>query len=689
MRKIISLLLLIVLCIPVCTPVVSYAAVQNTVTLKDSTYSYYADGTKPEYNKHAIFTSNTGNPVFCGNHGLPSPVGDTLGDSKKMDMIDYDNETVRKILYYGYLGPKEWKGFSESKYNEVYKAGTTANKRVWCGIAVTGMALTKNQGYGYFYDVSGFSAFWEYIKTAPKPPKGFKSYIMYGNSSQQDLFTWTYNPEGNLSLIKSIDGNDKLVKECPEQYSLKGAKYIVSTDEKGKNKVGELTTKADGESNILTLTPGTYYVKESVAPKGYELDEETYKIKVEEDKDNCLRVKDKPILAYIDLLLKKVDSTDDTGLEGAVFKVNYYKELTSDPSGLTPAKSWELRTGVKGEIALSDEYKVSGDDFYKDEDGKPVGLIGTYEFVEVKAPFGYAKNNESIVKQVRRDELSGTLEIYSAPKVSNIPQTISIILQKIEKEGVNETDLKPNFEGAVYEVRNSKDEVVGTIITESSGFGRIDNLAPDQYRIIEKEAPSGYLINSEEIIVNATPEDDKLVNYEFYVETLENPTTVEVLKYEMIGDKKTPLKGATIQIINGNGEVVYEYITTEEAQFIKKLPVGEYILREINAPEGYLLAEDVTFSIDEYTEIVYVEMENKKRMITQEEPKPDIEDEKPKEDIKKPVKEPETEDVKKLEEKKDIPETGDYNKLYLYFSFMVISVIGLGYIISKKYLKKY
>ncbi len=699
MRKIISFVLLIALCIPVCTPIVSYAAMQNTVTLYDSTYSYYADGTAPEYNKHAIFKSNTGNPVFCGNHGLPSPVGDTLGDSKKLEMYAYDNETVRKVLYYGYLGPKEWKGFSEAKYNGVYKAGSAANKRVWCGIAVTGMALTKTQNYGYLYEVSGFKEFWEYIKSAPKPPEGFKTYVMYGNSSQQDLFTWDYNPQGNLTLIKGIEKNANLVKLCPEQYSLKGAKYVVSTDKNGKNVVGEFTTKADGTANTLVLAPGYYYVKETIAPKGFEVDAQTYKIEVEEDKDKCLNVEDKPIIGYIDMLLKKVDSTDEIGLEGAIFKVNYYKQLTSDTSSLTPDRTWEFKTGSKGEIALSEEYKVAGDELYKDDNGQVVGLIGTYEFIEKQAPNGYAKTDNVMISHIMRDEVSGKIKEYNAPTITNEPQTVSIIIQKIDENALTEDNKNVDLSGAIYEIRNANDEVVGSIITDVYGIGRIDELKPGEYRITEVKAPNGYLINSEEIVVNAITTDDIMINYEFYTESIEKPTSVEVIKYETKEGIKTNIKDATLQVIDSKGEVVHEFISTDEPHIIRYLPAGEYTLREIKAPEGYLLAEDVSFSVDEYTETICVEMENKRKSIIPEKPEipampdkpkepvvPDI----PKEEIEQPdVQEKPVVEVVEKEEIEKVPDTGDENYPYVYVSIAIISLIFFTYLFKKKYVKKY
>ena len=100
----------------------SYANSTATITLEGYTYSYYDDGTKPEYNMHGVFSSNLGNPVYCGNHAYPAPTGSDIGSSITKEMNDYHDSLVRKILYYGYKGPKEWSGFSNSEYNDVYRA---------------------------------------------------------------------------------------------------------------------------------------------------------------------------------------------------------------------------------------------------------------------------------------------------------------------------------------------------------------------------------------------------------------------------------------------------------------------------------------------------------------------------------------------------------------------------------------
>ena len=423
MNKIKTILIMTCLLV-ICLPMTSYASTDNTVTISGFTYSYYDDASRPEYNKHSIFTSSTGNPVYCGNHGLFTPVGDSLGDSKKLTMHSYDNEMVRKILYYGYLGPKEWEGFSDNRYNGVYKAVDNESKRKWCGNAVTGIALTKTQGKGYFYEVAGFNAFWDYVSKAPSPPSGFKAYIMYGGNTLQDLFTWTYNPVGTLSLEKGISKNTHIFNLFKEYYSLEGATYSVSTDNQCKNIVGYIKTDNNGMSNEISLTPGIYYVRETNAPKGFLIDKNIYSIEVKEDNNSMLKVVDELAVNNIEILLQKQDEDKGTGLKDAIFKVNYYKEVTEDVTKLEPTNTWYFKTDDDGLVLFEEEYMVDGDSLYKDDLGRVISPIGTYEIMEEKAPEGYIRTEESAIRHVIWNQDSQSWETYNCPVFKNSVEEI-------------------------------------------------------------------------------------------------------------------------------------------------------------------------------------------------------------------------------------------------------------------------
>ena len=215
-----------------------------------------------------------------------------------------------------------------------------------------------------------------------------------------------------------------MVEICPNEYTLKGAVYTVYSDSGCKTSVGKLTVKEDGTANTLTLKEGTYYVKETKSPPGFAKDSKKHTVEVEATETKTMNVKDEPLFDPMTLVLKKKDA-DNTGLplEGAQFKVNYYNKVTSSIKGLTPTRSWIFETDSNGRIRLDDKYKVDGDKLFKDEDGEPVGLIGTYEIREIKAPEGYKKMSGYILRTVTEDDTNYIETIYNPPTVNEKAKT--------------------------------------------------------------------------------------------------------------------------------------------------------------------------------------------------------------------------------------------------------------------------
>ncbi|MBR1566533.1 MAG: VaFE repeat-containing surface-anchored protein [Oscillospiraceae bacterium] len=132
------------------------------------------------------------------------------------------------------------------------------------------------------------------------------------------------------------------------------------------------------------------------------------------------------------------------------------------------------------------------------------------------------------------------------------------------------------------------------------------------YTAVEQNAPEGYILATEPFTFDITPEnaateDDLLV---VTLEAKNTPTQVQVLKVDPYGK---PVSGAKLQVVDANGKVVDEWISDDAPHTIYKLPVGAtFTLREIEAPDGYLLAESVTFTVQETAEVQTVTMENEK-----------------------------------------------------------------------------
>lgn len=719
-KRIVTMLLVFMLLFTTVFSASAFAA-SATVTYHGSLYSYMANGQRPTENMHGVFTSNFGSGiVYCGEHGINAPTGDTPGSYAVLDAQEYSNDLIAKILYYGYQGPKEWSGFSSSTYNSVYQlfSGNYATSKTQaCGVAVTSSALTRAYANeGRWYNVSGLDAFWSYVNSQPSAPSGFKVYRM-ATTGQQDLFTWVHNPVGTLNLNKSVSvsgtgnsiagaqytvysnsslkssvgvltttasgatntltlpvgtyyvketsapfgwsldssvhtavvtedrlttvssteipsfgyvnllkrvsENQDLVNQCPEQYSLAGAEYGVyisrwgTIDDTPSQKVGTLVTRADGSTNVLTLNPGTYYVKETLAPEGYEKDPNIHTVVVNPAQTATVTSYEKPLFDPMTIVLNKVDAQGtNLPIEGAEFTVKYYKQLVNDTTGLTPDRTWVFATNAVGTIILHDNFKVGGDELYKDENGVAVGLIGTYEFTETKAPTGYAAMEGSIIRHVTRDGVDGDSTIYLEPTVNEYPQTVSITVQKVDSEtGERVPQGHGSFAGAIYEVTQynallGRDEVVGRITLDANGKGTLGDLKPGIYDVHEVKAPNGYLLNDSIINVRAGIREINTANFDYEVESKEIVSKTEITKYEISGGSEAMVVGAKMQVLDRNGNVVEEWITTETPHVIKGLAVGTYTLHEVSAPAGFVKAQDKTFEVRGGVETTTVKMED-------------------------------------------------------------------------------
>lgn len=418
--------------------------------------------------------------------------------------------------------------------------------------------------------------------------------VYVSGDGTQDVASFTVSYGGYLTLIKETASNRELVNLCPENYSLAGATYRVSASPNMDQNAGELIVNADGTSNTISLPAGTYYVKEITAPKGYNLDTNVYTVTVSSAETSTLRVKDEPKFDPLSFKLQKktADTLDkELSLEGAEYTVKYYKEKTEDTSGLTPFRTWVFRTDKNGYISLKDKWKIGGDELFKDADGIPVGLYGTYTFEETKAPAGYVKTDGIISTQIIDSDHHG-LAINVLKDVVDEEKVITVEVDKVSEE---KTGVKTKISGAVMQLKKTDGTVVETWTTEKDKSKVFKGLETGKYILHEKKAPDGYVTAKDiEFEVFAVSEVQK-------VEMVDEITRTEFTKT----DAKTRklLKGATMQILDEKGKVVKEWLSEEVPTKFEKLPVGKYTLHEAKAPLRYDLAPDISFEVKDTADI--------------------------------------------------------------------------------------
>ncbi|MEY8633466.1 VaFE repeat-containing surface-anchored protein [Anaerostipes hominis (ex Lee et al. 2021)] len=246
-------------------------------------------------------------------------------------------------------------------------------------------------------------------------------YVIIGLNTQEvntqsgfGIYKLAIESKGALQIKKS--SANSTITNGNNCYSLKGAEFGVYSDAACTKKVMTLTTKADGTTDAKEIDAGKYYVKETKAPKGYKLNTSVKSVTIDTNNDEenpaIVEIADTPGTDPATLEVKKVDKETGTlgqqgnaSLAGAQFTVNYYSDYYSDISKLpnNPTRSWVLETKEKSiggkkftVIGFEDQYKVSGDEFYKKADGSVTIPLGTITISETKAPEGYKIEDSTV-----------------------------------------------------------------------------------------------------------------------------------------------------------------------------------------------------------------------------------------------------------------------------------------------------
>lgn len=443
--------------------------------------------------------------------------------------------------------------------------------------------------------------------------------------------------KGNLSIMKK-SANPEITDNNP-CYSLKDAEYGVyktEADAKAdKNKVDTLiigkydnTERNKNWSNEIKLDPGTYYVKETKAPKGYALNPNAVKVVIEAGKNTWIGEESNDFVDYpqsdpVSILLGKVDKETNknkpqgsASLEGAEFTVKYYKGLyDEDPakSGQTPARSWVLKTNANGMTSLNDKLKVSGDAFYYASNGDPTLPVGTITIQESKAPKGYFINNEVFVRKIT---ISGDIEdvdTYNQPE----------ILEKVIKFNIKKVQVGTStpVSGAVF-LHTKPDGTTESLTTDEKGEITITGLETGIQKIKESKAPDGYQLNTNEVVfeveagtgkIKFTSGTNSLVTqgvedsgdgYATFADMV-NPFDLKITKTNEHGKV---LKGAEFTLYSdADCKNVVDTQTSDDKGLLifKNLDVEKtYYFKETKAPKGYRIPVDENGNA--YVHSVYV-----------------------------------------------------------------------------------
>ncbi|MCU4984403.1 hypothetical protein COA05_21060 [Bacillus thuringiensis] len=362
-------------------------------------------------------------------------------------------------------------------------------------------------------------------------------------------FNWQHwnKPSTGKVKIKKVDSNN-------DNKKLVGAKFHIE-DSKGKI-VGELLTNEEGEAISKDLPIGNYILVEIEAPKDYELLKEKITVKIEKDAVVEVKIGNKKLPDPIGKMkLVKVDISDkNKKLAGAKFHIE------------------DSKGKIVGELVTNEEGEVISKDL----------PIGNYTLVEVEAPKGYELLKEKITVKIEKDAV---VEIKIGNK--KLPDPMG----KMKLVKVDISDKNKKLAGAKFHIEDSKGKVVGELITDEKGEMISKDLPIGNYTLVEIEAPKGYELLKEKIAVKI--EKDTVV--EIKIENKKLPDPTGQFEIEKVDDKDSELKlkGAVFQVLDKEGKEVSRLITDEKGKVISnQLAIGKYTIKEIKAPNGYMLLRD-------------------------------------------------------------------------------------------------
>ena len=430
-----------------------------------------------------------------------------------------------------------------------------------------------------------------------------QTYAGIGQDYELYLYSsWNPSRQNLLSLMSITDriyGGVEVLKTGNDGGPLSGAEFTVYALD--GTEIRSMTTRASGTASIcrtdtyMGLPAGEYYVKETKAPAGYELSNDTFYFTIKENnvivsvgRKNGSETEE-PIV-FVDekdesykgggVMVQKLGDNNET-LENAVFTIY-------DESG-EAVKS--IRTNASG-IART---------------GKQDLPLGTYTIKETKAPAGYMLSDEEIEFTLTEDG-----QYYSEMLTfTDVGKKGSIVLEA--KKSVKNGELAAGdfrFElqttdGVTLQI--AENDADGNVKFKEITYGP-ESLGYVNYRIVEiveDDEHISYDRHAESVTVTITDKGEKelscLAVYDADGASFTNDLNAKKFKVyfrKYILNKALALPGADLEIRDTAGRVMEQW-TSEETEYEAELYPGVYRLYEVSAPFGYAVATPITFTVEE------------------------------------------------------------------------------------------
>ena len=411
--------------------------------------------------------------------------------------------------------------------------------------------------------------------------------------------------------------------------------------------------KTDSDGNAYTqnkLPYGKYIVKETKTPTDYETATDfTFSITNDETEINEVAKKIKHIVVnneqletYIKLIKKDLKTGKIVTLNSATFEIKAAKDIYDRATNKILYKKGEPISQKIGNTTYTsfttnaDNIVVPDNSFNSQNDNMgeattPLKLpVGSYEITEINVPDGFLQMDKPItfdIKNLKDYDTDNDGDFLKEVVILNDKPTGSIYIDKIielkEDADISLIDVSDlsGIEFKLFAKEDIIDKADGSIIYKKGQEINKYNLTKDGkltiselplgiYEIVETKTVDGLVLNTTKYEVKFEQKD---FTTKVYIEKLNisNDTTLtEFSKTDVTGDKE--LIGATLTVTDSDGKIVDKWVSGENTHKIEGLKIGEeYTLKEEIAPDGYVIATEIKFIVNNTNEIQKVNMKDK------------------------------------------------------------------------------
>ena len=412
-----------------------------------------------------------------------------------------------------------------------------------------------------------------------------------------------------------------------------------------------ITTNANGDAYTQQKLPyGKYIVKETKTPKNFigrvdftfSITQDESEIQEIAQKVKHLVVNNEPLATYIKLIKKDAKTGKIVTLSSSTFEIRATEDIRdvttgeiiypkgqaiSQKIGSTTCSSFT--TNADNVVVPANSFNTASDD--KGSVTTPLLLpAGSYEITEVKVPEGFLELEKTITFEIenikdldRNQEGDCILEVI----IENEQPTGTLIIDKsitiredvdislIDISDLSEIQFKLTAKEDVIDLADGsiiykKGQEIGIYNVDENGSLKVENLPMGTYELQEIKTLDGLVLDTTKYEVKFTQKDQTRKVYTETKEITNETTLVEISKTDITGEKQ--LVGAKLTVLDEEGKVIDSWISSKETHKIEGLVVGKtYILREEIAPEGYMIAEDIRFTISDDKETQLVEMKDR------------------------------------------------------------------------------